>query len=451
MEEIDIKDFLNYLKKYALVALIVAVIAAAGTAVYDLGIKQKLYKSYTTVVLAQDNTKAESATTTTLNDININQKLVSTYSEIVKSKRVLQEAIDKLELDTTPEKLAKQINVTAIEDTEIIKIAVSDPDAERAAAIANKVAEIFATTVHDTFGLNNATILDEAEANNIQSNNTTLRDLAIALLLSVFGVVAVAFVIYYFDDSVKYSEELESQVKMPIAGKVVKSEIKLKPGDNEILVENYPKSAVSESIKGLRTNLQFASVDKEYKTILVTSSTPSEGKSFVSANLATSFAQTGKKVLLVDCDLRKGRLHKMFNLPNTLGLSFLLTESADKYKKYVQKTSIKNLSVITRGAFPPNPSELLGSQKNKDLIAKLKDNFDIIIFDGAPCNSVTDSVIMATIAEEVLVVARDGFTPRSALEATRESLSKINAPVAGLVINAVNKNSAKYYSYYGEK
>jgi len=451
MEEIDIKDFLNYLKKYALVALIVAVIAAAGTAVYDLGIKQKLYRSYTTVVLAQDNTKAESATTTTLNDININQKLVSTYSEIVKSKRVLQEAIDKLELDTTPEKLAKQINVTAIEDTEIIKIAVSDPDAERAAAIANKVAEIFATTVHDTFGLNNATILDEAEANNIQSNNTTLRDLAIALLLSVFGVVAVAFVIYYFDDSVKYSEELESQVKMPIAGKVVKSEIKLKPGDNEILVENYPKSAVSESIKGLRTNLQFASVDKEYKTILVTSSTPSEGKSFVSANLATSFAQTGKKVLLVDCDLRKGRVHKMFNLPNTLGLSFLLTESADKYKKYVQKTSIKNLSVITRGAFPPNPSELLGSQKNKDLIAKLKDNFDIIIFDGAPCNSVTDSVIMATIAEEVLVVARDGFTPRSALEATRESLSKINAPVAGLVINAVNKNSAKYYSYYGEK
>lgn len=451
MEEIDIKDFLNYLKKYALVALIVAVIAAAGTAVYDLGIKQKLYKSHTTVVLAQDNTKAESATTTTLNDININQKLVSTYSEIVKSKRVLQEAIDKLELDTTPEKLAKQINVTAIEDTEIIKIAVSDPDAERAAAIANKVAEIFATTVHDTFGLNNATILDEAEANNIQSNNTTLRDLAIALLLSVFGVVAVAFVIYYFDDSVKYSEELESQVKMPIAGKVVKSEIKLKPGDNEILVENYPKSAVSESIKGLRTNLQFASVDKEYKTILITSSTPSEGKSFVSANLATSFAQTGKKVLLVDCDLRKGRLHKMFNLPNTLGLSFLLTESADKYKKYVQKTSIKNLSVITRGAFPPNPSELLGSQKNKDLIAKLKDNFDIIIFDGAPCNSVTDSVIMATIAEEVLVVARDGFTPRSALEATRESLSKINAPVAGLVINAVNKNSAKYYSYYGEK
>jgi len=451
MEEIDIKDFLNYLKKYALIALIVAVIAAAGTAVYDLGIKQKLYRSHTTVVLAQDNTKAESATTTTLNDININQKLVSTYSEIVKSKRVLQEAIDKLELDTTPEKLAKQINVTAIEDTEIIKIAVNDPDAERAAAIANKVAEIFATTVHDTFGLNNATILDGAEANNIQSNNTTLRDLAIALLLSVFGVVAVAFVIYYFDDSVKYNEELESQVKMPIAGKVVKSEIKLKPGDNEILVENYPKSAVSESIKGLRTNLQFASVDKEYKTILVTSSTPSEGKSFVSANLATSFAQTGKKVLLVDCDLRKGRLHKMFNLPNTLGLSFLLTESADKYKKYVQKTSIKNLSVITRGAFPPNPSELLGSQKNKDLIAKLKDNFDIIIFDGAPCNSVTDSVIMATIAEEVLVVARDGFTPRSALEATRESLSKINAPVAGLVINAVNKNSAKYYSYYGEK
>jgi capsular exopolysaccharide synthesis family protein len=238
---------------------------------------------------------------------------------------------------------------------------------------------------------------------------------------------------------------------MPIAGKIIRSDIKTKGQNTELLVAKYPKSMVSESIKALRNNLQFASVDKEMSTILITSSLASEGKSFISSNLAVSFAQAGKRVLIIDCDLRKGRLHKMFNLPNTLGLSFLLTESADKYKKYVQKTSIKNLSVITRGAFPPNTSELLGSQKNKDLIAKLKDNFDIIIFDGAPCNSVTDSVIMATIAEEVLVVARDGFTPRSALEATRESLSKINAPVAGLVINAVNKNSAKYYSYYGEK
>ncbi len=450
MDEIDIKDFLKYLKKYALVGIILAVVATTGTAIYDVNIKTKLYKSSTTIVLTQDANK-ENAATTTLNDINLNQKLIATYSEIVKSKLILQKTIDELELDTDAEKLAKQITVTAVEDTEIIRITVNDADNEKSAKIANSIAENFAATVHDKFGLNNATILDVAEVSESPSNNTTLRDCAIAAFIAIFGVIAIAFIIYYFDDSIKNSEELEAETKLPIAGKVLKSDVKLKQGQSEILVEDYPKSAVSENIKSLRTNLQFAAVDKEFKTILVTSSIPSEGKSFVSSNLAASFAQAGKKVLVVDCDLRKGRLHKIFGLPNTLGLSLLLTDDIAHYKKYVQKTKIKNLSIIAHGAFPPNPSELLGSQKNKDLIETLKKNFDLVIFDGAPCNSVTDSVIMATLSDQVLIVARDGFTPRAALESTRNALDKIKAPIAGLVLNAVNKSSTKYYSYYGEK
>ena len=450
MEEIDIKDFLKYLKKFAIPAIILAAVALIGTVIYETYGKPNLYKSYTTVVLAQNAN--EGATATTLNDINVNQKLIGTYSEIIKSKLILNQVKENLQLEgKTADQLAKEIAVSALEDAEIIKISVDDEDPELAAKIANETANIFTKEVHAKFGLNNATVLDEAAPSNSPSNNTRLRDCAIALLLSIFGVVAVAFVIYYFDDSVKYSEELEQQVKMPIAGKVIKSEIKQKPGQSEVLVDVFPKAAVSESIKSLRTNLQFASVDKGFQTILITSSTPGEGKSFVASNLAASFAQTGKKVLLVDCDLRKGRTHKIFSVPNTLGLSLLLTEATDRYKKYVQKTNIENLSVITRGAFPPNPSELLASKKNQDLIEELKKHFDIIIFDGAPCNSVTDSVVMATLVDEVLVVARDGRTPRSALESTKEALTKINAPVAGLVLNAVNRGAAKYYSYYGEK
>ncbi len=448
MEEIDIKDFLNYLKKFAVPAIILASLTLIGTVIYESYFKTSLYKSYTTVVLAQ-NASSETGTTT-LNDININQKLIGTYSEIIKSNTILNQVRERLELDQSAAELAKKITVTAVEDTEIIKISVNDEDNELAAKIANETADVFTNEVHSRFGLNNATVLDTATPSLTPSNDTRLRDCAVALLLSIFGVIAVAFIIYYFDDSVKYSEDLEQRIKMPIAGKVIKSEIKQKPGQSEVLVEAYPKSAISESIKSLRTNLQFASVDNGFKTLLITSSTPGEGKSFVAANLAASFAQTGKRVLLVDCDLRKGRTHKMFSVPNTLGLSYLLTETADQYKKYVQKTQIKNLSVITRGAFPPNPSELLASQKNKDLIEELKKHYDLIIFDGAPCNSVTDSVVMSTIVDQVLVVAREGKTPRSALESTKESLGKINAPVAGLVLNAVNKGVAKYYSYYGE-
>ena len=450
MEEIDIKDFLGYLKKYLIPMIVVALIATGGSIFYNLAIKTPMYKTSTTVVLAQQ-TSDKTTSSVTLNDISINQKLVATYTEIVKSKLVLEQVIDDLKLDTTAEKLAKHVTVTAIEDTEILKITVEDGNRIAAAQIANKIADVFTKEIVNIYQLNNVSVIDVAQVNDKQSNNTTVRDAAIAMLLSVFGVSAIAFIIYYFDDSIKYSEDLEKKIGLPIAGKIIKSEIEKKTIGDELLVDKYPKSIVSESIKSLRTNLQFSNVDKGFKTILVTSANAAEGKSFVSSNLAISFAQANKKVLLIDCDLRKGRLHKLFNLPNLNGFSTLLTDELENYKKYIRKTHIKNLSIIPRGVYPPNPSELLGSQKCKDLIVALKGKYDIIIFDGAPCNGVTDSVIMSTNVDETLIVARDARTPKKTLDVTKDSLQKVNAHITGIVLNGVNRKIAKYYSYYGDK
>ena len=450
MEEIDIKDFLGYLKKYLVPMIVVALIATGGSIFYNLAIKTPMYKTSTTVVLAQQ-TGDKTTSSVTLNDISINQKLVATYTEIVKSKLVLEQVIEDLKLDTTAEKLAKHVTVTAIEDTEILKITVEDGNRIAAAQIANKIAEVFTKEIVNIYQLNNVSVIDVAQVNDKQSNDTTVRDAAIAMLLSVFGVSAIAFIIYYFDDSIKYSEDLEKKIGLPIAGKIIKSEIEKKTIGDELLVDKYPKSIVSESIKSLRTNLQFSNVDKGFKTILVTSANAAEGKSFVSSNLAISFAQANKKVLLIDCDLRKGRLHKLFNLPNLNGFSTLLTDELENYKKYIKKTHIKNLSIIPRGVYPPNPSELLGSQKCKDLIVALKGKYDIIIFDGAPCNGVTDSVIMSTNVDETLIVARDARTPKKTLDVTKDSLQKVNAHITGIVLNGVNRKIAKYYSYYGDK
>lgn len=450
MEEIDIKDFLGYLKKYLVPMIVVALIATGGSIFYNLAIKTPMYKTSTTVVLAQQ-TSDKTTSSVTLNDISINQKLVATYTEIVKSKLVLEQVIEDLKLDTTAEKLAKHVTVTAIEDTEILKITVEDGNRIAAAQIANKIADVFTKEIVNIYQLNNVSVIDVAQVNDKQGNNTTVRDAAIAMLLSVFGVSAIAFIIYYFDDSIKYSEDLEKKIGLPIAGKIIKSEIEKKTIGDELLVDKYPKSIVSESIKSLRTNLQFSNVDKGFKTILVTSANAEEGKSFVSSNLAISFAQANKKVLLIDCDLRKGRLHKLFNLPNLNGFSTLLTDELENYKKYIKKTHIKNLSIIPRGVYPPNPSELLGSQKCKDLIVALKGKYDIIIFDGAPCNGVTDSVIMSTNVDETLIVARDARTPKKTLDVTKDSLQKVNAHITGIVLNGVNRKIAKYYSYYGDK
>lgn len=447
MEEIDIKEFLGYLKKFIIPMIIAAILAIGVSVLYNLAIKKPMYKTSTTVVLAQKTSEATSQTT--LNDITVNQKLVTTYSEIVKSKLILEQVIKELSLDTTVEQLSKKVTVTAVEDTEILRIAVENGDPTTAAQIANKIADIFSKEIVSIYQLNNVATIDVAQVPDTPSNNTTIRDSLIALLIAVFGVTAVAFIIFYFDDNVKYGDDIEKKIGLPVAGKIIKSDIN--HNNDELLVEHYPKSIVSESIKALRTNLQFSNVDSGFKTILVTSANAAEGKSFVASNLAISFAQANKKVLLVDCDLRKGRLHKLFNLSNLNGFSTLLTDDIENYKKYVRKTHVKNLSVIPRGVYPPNPSELLSSNKCKELIATLKAKYDIIIFDGAPCNGVTDSVIMSTLADETLIVVRDGTTPKATLDATRDNLTKVNAHISGIVLNGVNKKIAKYYSYYGDR
>lgn len=451
MEEIDLKDFLGYLKKYVVAMAIIAILAVGGTYIYDTQIKTPMYSTYTKVLLAQENKETNSSAT--LNDVNVNQKLAATYSEFVKSRLVLQQVIDDLHLDYKADELAKHITVTNIEDTQVLKITVTDASAENAQKIADKTTAVFAKEITELTGIDNVKPYEVAQLPENPSNDTLKRDLVIAAIIAVFGVLAIAFVIFYFDDTIKNSEDLEKKIGLPIAGKIIKSDVKTnqrhRNSTDELMTEKYPKSAVSESIKALRTNLQFSSVDNGFKTVLITSSLASEGKSFVSSNLAVSFAQNNKKVLIVDCDLRKGRLHKIFQVPNTLGLSHLLTDDVSKFSKYIQKTNIQGLSIMTRGAYPPNPSELLSSKKNRSLIEKLKGKFDIIIFDGAPCNGVTDSVIMSTLVDEVLIVTKDANTPKSTLESTKEALQKVGAPIAGVVLNGVNKKTASYYSYYG--
>ena len=449
MEEINIKDFFNYLKKYILIICGVVVIFVIGVFTYDKSIKKPLYTTYTTIILTKSN-EAQTSTTITQNDILLNQKLVETYTKIIKSKLVLDQVISETGITYTAEELGQNVAVEAYENTEMLKISVTDSDPELSASIANSIAQVFSGEVAKIYQMNNISVIDIAQVPEEVSNNTLTRDFFIALFISIFGSIGVIFIIYYFDDSIKLTDDLEEEIGMPVIAKVFKSDIGSKNrGKVELLVQKYPKSVVSESIKTLRTILQFSSVDSELKTILVTSSIPGEGKSFISANLAISFTQTDKKVLIVDCDMRKGRQHRIFKLSNTKGLSNLLIDDMTNYKDYINKTSIKNLYIITRGTVPPNPSELLNSNKNSELIKILRSKFDIIIFDGVPCNGLTDSIIMSKLVDKVLIVSSESVTPRSVLESTKKQLKNVEAPVAGDVLNNVNRKNSKYGKYYG--
>jgi len=448
MEEIDIREVLKYIRKYIILICLVVVVALGLVVTYDLGFKTPLYKTYTTLVLVSDSSQSNNTGSINSNDILLNQKLVSTYREIIKSKLVLQQVIDKLDLDYSIKELSDSISVTAKDDTEIINIAVEVENPDQATLITNTIAEIFSAEVVKIYNLNNVSVIDVAQVPTEVSNNTLIRDLVIGFAIAIVGSCAVIFLIYYFDDTIKYSDSLEEISGMPIVAKVINSK-----KETDLLIDKYPNDLASESIRTLRTNLQFSSIDKELKTILVTSSIPGEGKSFVSVNLACAFAQTGKKVCLVDCDLRKGRQHKVFGIDNTKGLSNLIIDDITNVKDYMSQTEVKGLSVIPRGTVPPNPSELLNSRKNKDLINALKQKFDIVILDCPPCNGLSDALIMTNLVDKVLVVASADKTPKTSFESTIKALENINAPIAGSVLNNIDlkrEHYGKYYYYYGE-
>lgn len=221
--------------------------------------------------------------------------------------------------------------------------------------------------------------------------------------------------------------------------------------NNELIIYSDPKSSMSEAIRTLRTNLQFASVDKKIKTILVTSSIPGEGKSFIAANLAAAFAGAGSKVLLVDCDIRKGRQHTIFGLHNKKGLSnLLLKDVSEDYQDYIHESGIEGLSILFKGITPPNPSELLNSEKNKQLVSILYNEYDIIIFDGTPINGLPDSLVMSTLVDGTIIVTGAKTTSFNMLEETKKSLENVNANILGVILNRTEVRKNKYYGgYYG--
>ena len=216
-----------------------------------------------------------------------------------------------------------------------------------------------------------------------------------------------------------------------------------------IITHNNPKSPVSEAYRVLRTNIQFSSVDKPLKTILVTSSGPMEGKTTTIANLAVIFAQCGSKVLLIDTDLRRPILHKVFMLLNDRGLTNLLT-SQNNTVSFIQHDVVKNLDVLTSGTIPPNPSELLSSNAMKNFIEKVKNTYNIILMDSPPVVSVTDASIISTYADATILVVKSGKTEIETVKRAQEILEKVNANIIGVVLNNINKKEIgySYYPYY---
>ena len=570
MEEINLRDLLIYFRKHLVLFFSMVVLCVSAGTAYTILVQKPEYKSRATIILSSDKSK-----TTVQSEITANKNLIETYTEVVKSHRVLDRVIEENNLKESYEALSAKINVSSLKDTEIISISVVDANAYRSFELANEVADIFKEEISQIYNDTSVNILDHAVEPRSPYNIDVVKQeiiYAAAGMVLGFGIILVLF---YFDRTIKTTEQIDEIFKLPIFGQVHKletdkqkkkrkkleaklakleakrlkkeekeqlrlekqkqkeaeKEAELKAEaekiaaekaaeeaaakeaeeakgtperpfveikavgrkiiaeekaiqekialeqekiaaekeaeianveeaeaieineDSELVLRDNPKMAVAEDFRTIRTSLYFSLNNQNSNTVLFCSSRAHEGKSFIISNLAVAFAKTNKKVLLIDCDMRLGRQHEIFELSNQFGLSNILAEGdLKKLRQYALKTNVKNLEVITRGVVPPNPSELLESKKMEMLLSEVKKHYDYVLIDGTPIEGISDSLILAKRADRVIMVCAANETTIEDLQNSKRALEAIEINMPGVILNQVvdkrrgGKNN--YYNYY---
>ena len=311
----------------------------------------------------------------------------------------------------------------------------------------------------------------------INSAKDSKRIIIMGLIFGLGFGVALAFSLEFLDNSIKTVDEI-NKLNLSVLG-IIPSigdenkkplfNFRKKFGNSNsskglkrrLMTREDPKSPVSEAYRGLRTSMLYSSTKSEPKSILVSSAGPGEGKTTTVANLAITYANLGKRTLLVDTDLRRPVVHKVFDLKREPGVTAFLSGSIDNYKKLVQSSGVKNLSLITAGIIPPNPSELLGSDRMARLVKTLENDWDIVLFDSPPLIAVTDATMISQEIDQIVLVIKVGQTDKKAFHHTVSNLRNINAPLSGIIMNAVTGKSSygsyyyyyyyQYYHYYGSE
>jgi capsular exopolysaccharide synthesis family protein len=307
------------------------------------------------------------------------------------------------------------------------------------------------TSLTEEMKTGNIRIVDRAEVPLLPVKPRKKLNLLLAIVVGLTLGIGLAFLLEYIDNTIKLPDEVRNYLKIPYLGPLP-AIVKNRNRDgipNDLVTLHSPKSTASESFRGVRTGILFSSPDNAPQAILVSSAGPGEGKTLCAANLAVTMAEAGSRVVLLDCDMRRPRVHRLFDIGRDIGISNLLVKSTEIEEARVA-TETPNLDVIPCGPIPPNPSEIIGSKRMIQLIDSLRKDYDRIIIDSPPLTAVTDSVILAQASDGVILIVRAGDTPRQVVLNGVTQLNSVNSHILGAVLNGVNtgKDSYYYYQYY---
>lgn len=514
----ELRDYLRVIRSRKWVILQAAIIVAVAALAASV-LQSKTYEGEAKVLISGQDTGAAIFGTALSDLTNQPERGLQTQVQLIQLRPLAESAIRNLGLQESPDQVLKSITVASVGQTNIITVRATAATPERASAIANAIAEAYVewsrqskrasikiaadeveqrlnsakdeilalgrkisaqgksdelaaelqiatgayTTlaskleelrVNEQLEIGSGTVVSPAILDARPVSPKPVRNGSLGLAVGLMFGLGMAFLYEYLDNTIKSDEEAERLYGVPVLGHI--PFVKLEKGvEQHLAIVEKPGSAAAESYRVLRNSLDFINFEHKIKTLMVTSSAPSEGKSTVAANLAASLAQAGAKVAMVSCDFRRPTTEGFFGLPNVLGLSDVLL-GRNSLKAALQRPGGEQLVVLTSGKMPPNPSELLGSTKTQELIKSLEEWADWVIVDTPPLLAVSDAAAVARWADGVLLVSRAGASTRESAEKGAEMLTNVGANVVGVVITGSEESGrdggyyagAGYYNHY---
>jgi capsular exopolysaccharide synthesis family protein len=503
----DIRRYLSLLWHWAWLLVLVTVVAGVAAFVINQRTTEPIYRSNATVLIeAPPTISSEYAAIVT------SERLAATYAKLMTTKPILNSVAEKLGLSRLGARITAnpvegtQFIEVSVEDTDpvraaqiantVVEVFSEQNQASQAArysaskeSLSTQMGEIEAKIEDTSVQLANmgddpesqiqraqletnlaqyrqiySSLLQTRENIQLTEAQSTFKVLLVepatasanpakipllqnTILASVVGLmlaVGLVFLIEAIDDTIKGPDDIIRHLGLPILGLIARTST----NSDAPIAAMEPRSPVTEAFRSLRTNIQFASVDYPVQSLLITSTSPSEGKTTVAANLGVVLAQGGRQVVLLDADLRRPRMHKVMGLANRKGLTSLFVQDQVHFDGSIKQTKTQGLSVITSGHLPPNPSELLGSDKMIEILNSIKHEADVVILDTPPVMAVTDATVLSRHVDAVLIVVKPGTTRIGATKQTIEQLRRIGAHVLGVVLNDVDLKRSRYSYYY---
>ena len=446
MEELELRQYLRIARKWWWLIVVSTLVAAAVGFGYSAR-RPPVYRASTSLLVRGGGSANDYAA------MLASRNLAATYVELLTKRPVIEAAAWALGLD--PRQTEEKVRVRLVPETLVIELTVEDNDPRLAAEIANGIVAAFMRISRESGSVpvKDLIVVEPATQPLKPAGNPLLRSTLLAAVVGAMGAVGVAFLLEYLDDTIKTPDDVSQTLGLTTLSTIGR----LAKGEEELVVIAQPFSPVAEAFRVLCTNVRFSSVGKPLRTFLVTSPGPLEGKSITIANLAVAMAKAGLRVVAVDADLRRPRLSQLFSLDpreqitgerSRWGLSGVLLEG--RTDGMLHPAQVEGLRVLPSGELPPNPAEMVGSQRMQKLLHELAQGVDAVLVDSPPVLPVADAMALAQAVDGVLLVLEAGKTRRQAARHAVQSLHQVGASLVGVVLNAVPTHRGSYYYYYHE-